>query len=229
MVWDPGNPWNAPPTPVYVQSGYDVAETNQVIANYDKALANLRDENAKLKKALAEKTEERDKMHRDAIGLHDRIHELKRSEQASLTEVMRQKQLIERLTEARDDWKMQCHVNYGEKKALYDYARKLRIFAENATPIDPILHMGNQGNFIREKMRDAGKKVYDAGGDVHAVARAVTAEMWRNLPFEAPSPERLEVVNAARREVLAANPAPDDGQQYSLDEQIKRCPNLAPV
>ena len=95
-------------------------------------------------------------------------------------------------------------INYAEKKAYMSYSRSVRLASDLMPAFEPVLYNGDQGIWIRERLRSVAGKVYDVGGSIDDGARAATRELWSHVqkpPLER-SVERAAQIDGEVSEVI---------------------------
>ena len=121
-------------------------------------------------------------------------------------------------------------MNYAEKKAYAAYARDVRNASHLSPVFEPLLYSGDKGSWIRERIRETAKRVFNAGGDIGACANAAIKEMYRHVQFQPPSPERAQEIVAQRwEEVSKAFSGKDVDEDICADTLASQCKEIRPA
>jgi hypothetical protein len=134
---------------------------------------------------------------------------------------------------ARNDLKVMTEtnaMNYAEKKAYAAYARDVRNASQLSPVFEPLLYSGDKGSWIRERIRETAKRVFNAGGDIGACANAAIQEMYRHIQFQPPSPERAQEIAVQRWEEVSKSLAGKDvDEDICSDTLAKHCKEIRPA
>lgn len=131
-------------------------------------------------------------------------------------------QQITALRAELNDAKIDNVMNYAEKKAMTAYAIEIRNASGISPVFDPLLYSGERGVWIRSRIRAAGIRVYNAGGDLRAIGNAAVREMREHTQFVSPDSQRMLEIEQERLFIAGQTNAPSkptvaDLQQNCLD------------
>ena len=117
-------------------------------------------------------------------------------------------------------------MNYAEKKVFAAYSRELRNASSMNPVFEPLLYAGDKGAWIRERVRMAALRVYNAGGDIHDAADAAIAEMRVHVKVMVPSESRRAQIEKEKIEVVLKNVDMPEGTDPST--MLRQCDDLHP-
>jgi hypothetical protein len=119
-------------------------------------------------------------------------------------------------------------MNYAEKKVYAAFAREMRNVSGVTPVFEPLLYSGDRGNWIRERIRLAAVRVFNAGGSIHNSAEAAIREMHQHVQFVSPSSERLDQIDLERAEIVVKVTGEQPGNM-DVSELAQKCPDVRPA
>lgn len=117
-------------------------------------------------------------------------------------------------------------MNYAEKKVFAAYSRELRNASGMNPVFEPLLYAGDKGAWIRERVRMAALRVYNAGGDIRSAADAAVAEMRVHVKVMVPSESRRAQIEKEKVNVLLDTIEVPDGVDPTT--MLRQCMDLHP-
>jgi hypothetical protein len=174
-----------------------------------------------------------DKLYENFKKLHANYTELVEAHRALIQEnVNESRDKLDFKAQLRDAKKELAEIertnvmNYAEKKVFAAYSRELRNASGMNPVFEPLLYAGDKGAWIRERVRMAALRVYNAGGDIRAAADAAVAEMRVHVKVMVPSEGRRAQIEKEKVSVLLDNIEVPDGVDPTT--MFRQCMALHP-
>lgn len=204
----------------------DVADLSALLAQHKSAIAKWKVYSNDLNDDLALKTSQCNSLASEVNALRARLASSE-SELASLQMKNRQ------LEHERDEMVLANMQNYTEKKIFMTYAQFLREATNIVPSIDPVFYNGDKGIWIRERVREVVKKVYDVGGSLDDAVKAGFREFLEYTTLPVPGKDRA-TSNMRERWALVASKTghtPKSAAGPVTEEEkelLKNCKDLEP-